>query len=138
MREGHLMSAKREVIPLPVRMPDTASGSGQPLSMAVRGGDFLFVSGLTAIDLRSGERMQGTTASETRQILTNLKQLLDAAGSSLDKVVKVNVLLHSMLEERNMNEVYAHFFPDQPPARTVCGARLPDGVKVIIECTALA
>ena len=132
------MSAKREVIPLPVRAPDTASGSGQPLSMAVRGGDFLFVSGLTAIDLRSGERMQGTTGSETRQILTNLKQLLDAAGSSLDKVVKVNVLLHSMLEERNMNEVYARFFPDQPPARTVCGARLPDGVKVIVECTALA
>jgi 2-iminobutanoate/2-iminopropanoate deaminase len=132
------MSAKREVIPLPVHAPDTASGSGQPLSMAVRGGDFLFVSGLTAIDLRSGERMQGTTASETRQILTNLKQLLDAAGSSLDKVVKVNVLLHSMLEERNMNEVYARFFPDQPPARTVCGARLPDGVKVIVECTTLA
>ena len=132
------MSAKREVIPLPARGPDAAGGSGQPLSMAVRGGDFLFVSGLTAVDPQSGERMQGTTASETRQILTNLKQLLDAAGSSLDKVVKVNVLLHSMLEERNMNEVYAHFFPDQPPARTVCGARLPDGVKVIIECTALA
>lgn len=132
------MSAKREVIPLPARAPDTASGPGQPLSMAVRGGDFLFVSGLTAVDLKSGERMQGTTASETRQILTNLKQLLDAVGSSLDKVVKVNVLLHSMLEEPNMNEVYARFFPDQPPARTVCGARLPDGVKVIIECTALA
>ena len=106
--------------------------------MAVRGGDFLFVSGLTAVDLQSGERMRGTTASETRQILANLKQLLEAAGSSLDKVVKVNVLLHSMLEAPNMNEVYARFFPDPPPARTVCGARLPDGVKVIIECTALA
>src|SRR5262249_7765222 len=100
MGRGASMSAKREVSPLSVRAPDTASRSGEPLSMAVRGGDFLFVSGLTAIDLRSGERMQGTTASETRQILTNLKQLLDAAGSSLDKVVKVNVLLHSMLEER--------------------------------------
>ena len=132
------MRAKREVISLPVRAPDTASSSGQPVSMAVRGGDFLFVSGLTAVDLQSGKRMQGTTASETRQILINLKQLLDAAGSSLDKVVKVNVLLHSMLEAPNMNEVYAHFFPDQPPARTVCGARLPDGVKVIVECTALA
>ena len=132
------MSAQREVIPLAVRAPGRAGDSGQPASMAVRGGDFLFVSGLTAIDLYSGERMQGTTASETRQILTNLEQLLDAAGSSLDKVVKVNVLLHSMLEEPNLNEVYARFFPDQPPARTVCGARLPDGVKVIIECTALA
>ena len=104
----------------------------------VRGGDFLFVSGLAAVDPQTGERMRGTTVSETRQILTNLKQLLEAAGSSLDKVVKVNVLLHSMLEAPNMNEVYARFFPDPPPARTVCGARLPDGVKVIIECTALA
>jgi 2-iminobutanoate/2-iminopropanoate deaminase len=105
--------------------------------MAVRGGDFIFVSGLTAIDPQSGERMRGTTASETRCILGNLKQLLEAAGSSLDKVVKVNVLLHSMLEAPNMNEVYARFFPESPPARTVCGACLPDGVKVIIECTAL-
>ena len=106
--------------------------------MAVIGGDFIFVSGLTAVDLQSGERMPGTTTSETRQILINLEQLLDAAGSSIEKVVKVNVLLHSMLEAPNMNDVYVRFFPDPPPARTVCGARLPDGVKVIIECTALA
>jgi 2-iminobutanoate/2-iminopropanoate deaminase len=106
--------------------------------MVVRGGDFIFVSGLTAVDLQSGERMPGTTTSETRQILINLKQLLDAAGSSIEKVVKVNVLLHSMLEAPNMNDVYVRFFPDPPPARTVCGARLPDGVKVIIECTAFA
>jgi 2-iminobutanoate/2-iminopropanoate deaminase len=125
------MSARREIL------SSLGSSSVQPASMAVRGGDFLFVSGLTAIDLRSGERMPGTTASETRQILTNLKQLLEAAGSSLDRVVKVNVLLHSMLEAPNMNDVYVRFFPDPPPARTVCGARLPDGVKVIIECTAL-
>jgi 2-iminobutanoate/2-iminopropanoate deaminase len=93
---------------------------------------------LTSVDLQSGQRIRGTTASETRQILTNLKQLLEAAGTSLDKVVKMNVLLHSMLEAPNMNEVYARFFPDLPPARTVCGACLPDDVKVIIECTALA
>jgi 2-iminobutanoate/2-iminopropanoate deaminase len=107
------MSLKREVIP----PPDKTRGSGPPASL---------------------EHKPGTTASETRQILENLRQLLEAAGSSLDKVVKVNVLLHSMLEAPNMNDVYAHFFPDPPPARTVCGARLPDGVKVIIECTALA
>jgi 2-iminobutanoate/2-iminopropanoate deaminase len=130
------MSATREVIALPARPPDAVTT--QPASMAVKGGDFIFVSGLTAVDLASGQRVLGTTASETRQILTNLKQLLEAAGSSLDKVVKVNVLLHSMLEAPNMNEVYARVFLDPPPARTVCGARLPDGVKVIIECTALA
>jgi 2-iminobutanoate/2-iminopropanoate deaminase len=131
------MSAAREIIPPPAPTPNGERSAGHLASMAVRGGDFLFVSGLTAVDLQSGERMRGTTASETRHILANLKQLLEAAGSSLDKVVKVNVLLHNMLEAPNMNEVYAHFFPDSPPARTVCGACLPDGVKVIIECTAL-
>jgi 2-iminobutanoate/2-iminopropanoate deaminase len=129
---------RREVVTPPVPALDAAASFGHPLSMAVRGGEFLFVSGLTAVDPQSGECMRGTTASETRQILANLAQLLAAAGSSLDKVVKVNVLLHSMLEAPNMNEVYAGFFPDPPPARTVCGACLPDGVKVIIECTALA
>lgn len=132
------MTATREIIQPPAGTRDAAKTLGQPASMVVRGGDFLFVSGLTAVDLRSGERVRGTTASETRQILTNLKQLLEVAGSSLDKVVKVNVLLHSMLEAPNMNDVYARFFPDPPPARTICGARLPDDVKVIIECTALA
>jgi len=100
-------------------------------SLAVRGGDFVFVSGLTAPH-------RDTTARETQQILETLEQILEASGSSLASVVKVNVLLHSMLEAPNMNEVYAHFFPEPPPARTVCGARLPDGVKVMIECTALA
>ena len=131
------MSAAREIVP-PSGPALKADGSSGPLaSMAVRGGDFIFVSGLTAIDPQSGERMRGTTASETRCILGNLEQLLEAAGSSLDKVVKINVLLHSMLEAPNMNDVYARFFPESPPARTVCGACLPDGVKVIIECTAL-
>jgi 2-iminobutanoate/2-iminopropanoate deaminase len=129
------MVAARKIIPPPGAAP---AGSPPPASMVVQGGDFLFVSGLTAVNLKSGAPLHGTTASETRQIFANLKELLEAAGSSLDRVVKVNVLLHSMLEAPNMNEVYAQFFPDPPPARTVCGARLPDGAKVIIECTALA
>lgn len=132
------MSPRREVIAAPARALDVGESLGQPASTVVRGGDFLFVSGLAAIDPQSGQRMRGTTASETRQILANLQRLLEAADSSLDKVVKVNVLLHSMLEAPNMNEVYARFFPDPPPARTVCGACLPDGVKVVIECVALA
>jgi 2-iminobutanoate/2-iminopropanoate deaminase len=131
------MSAAREIIPPPGPALNADGSSGPLASMAVRGGDFIFVSGLTAIDPQSGERIRGTTASETRCILGNLEQLLEAAGSSLDKVVKINVLLHSMLEAPNMNDVYARFFPESPPARTVCGACLPDGVKVIIECTAL-
>jgi len=132
------MSARREIIAALAGAPDPSGRGTPPASPAVRAGDFIFVSGLTAVDPQTGERVSGTTASETRVILGNLKALLEAAGSSLEKVVKVNVLIHSMLEAPNMNEVYARYFPDPPPARTVCRARLPEGVKVIIECTALA
>jgi len=132
------MSLQRQVIAPPVPGLDAARSFAQPMSMVVRGGEFLFVSGLTAVDPQTGERIRGTTMSETDRILANLKLLLEAAGSSFDKVVKVNVLVHSMLEAPNMNEVFARVFPEPPPARTVCGARLPDGVKVMIECTALA
>lgn len=130
------MSANYETIELPPRASNAAGG--QPASPLARGGDFLFVTGLIAVDLQSGQPVRGTTASETRQILANLKEVLEAVGSSLDKVVKMNVLLASMLEAPNMNEVYCRFFLDPPPARTVCGARLPNGMKVMIECTALA
>ncbi len=121
-----------------VAVPGAPMGQNPPASAMVRGGPFLFVSGLRSIDRATGKPVRGTTASETRLILENLKAMLEAAGSSMQKVVKVNVLLHSMLEAVPMNEVYAKFFPDSPPARTVCGAPLPDGCKVIIECTALA
>ncbi|MCC7485402.1 MAG: hypothetical protein IT529_10495 [Burkholderiales bacterium] len=106
-------------------------------SAAVRGGAFVFVSGLSATDPATGAAIRGTTASETRRILENLRLILEAAGSSMERVVKVNVILASMLEAPNMNEVYARCFPEPPPARTVCGARLPDGAKVMIECIAL-
>ena len=79
-----------------------------------------------------------TVSAETRQILTSMAQLLGAAGSSLAKVVKVNVLIYSMLEYGNMNDVYREFFPSDPPARTVCGAGLIGGHKVEIDCVALA
>ena len=117
---------------------DVAASLGLPASTLVRGGPFLFVSGLMAIHPATGKQASGTTMSETRLILTNLKRMLEAAGSSMSKVVKVNVVLASMLEATPMNEIYATFFPDSPPARTVCGARLPDGCRVMIECTALA
>ena len=109
-----------------------------PLSPAIRAGAFVFVSGLVAIDPATGERMHGTVATETRQILAAMTQVLEAAGSSLEKVVKANVLIYSMLEYNNINEVYREFFPVDPPARTVCGAQLSGGSKVEIECIALA
>ena len=131
------MTLQRAVVSPPPGL-DSAAALGQPASTQVRGGPFLFVSGLVAVDPATGQRVRGTTAGETRMILTNLERMLEAAGSSMDKVVKVNVLLASMLEAVPMNDVYIRFFPDPPPARTVCGARLADGCRVMIECTALA
>ena len=109
-----------------------------PLSPAVRGGDFVFLSGMAAIDPATGEPVHGTVAAQTGQILTNMAELLEAAGSSLAKVVKVGVLIYSMREYQNMNSVYREFFPVDPPARTVCGAGLIGAHKVEIECVALA
>ncbi len=111
---------------------------GLPHSRAVRAGEFVFLSGMTATDPTTGTPARGTVAAETRRILTNLGELLEAAGSSLAKVVKVNALIYSMLEYENMNSVYREFFPVDPPARTVCGAGLIGGHKVEIECVALA
>ncbi|HEU0217181.1 MAG TPA: RidA family protein [Stellaceae bacterium] len=108
-----------------------------PVSPAVRGGDFVFLSGMTAIDPVTGSAAPGTVAAETRHILTEMARLLDTAGCSLASVVKVNVLIYSMLEYDNMNTVYREFFPVDPPARTVCGAKLIGGHKVEIDCIAL-
>ena len=127
------MTLSRQVIAV-----ESARKFELPLSPAVRGGDFVFLSGMAATDPATGERVHATVAAETRQILANMGKLLEAAGSSLANVVKVNVLIYSMLEYENMNSVYREFFPADPPARTVCGAKLIGGHKVEIDCIALA
>jgi 2-iminobutanoate/2-iminopropanoate deaminase len=111
---------------------------GLPLSPAIRAGDFVFVSGMVAYEPVAGERRHNTVAAQTREILTDMATLLEAAGCSLAKVVKVNVMIYSMLEYENMNSVYREFFPVDPPARTVCGVTLIGGHKVEIDCVALA
>jgi 2-iminobutanoate/2-iminopropanoate deaminase len=109
-----------------------------PYATAVKAGDFIFLSGLIAVDPQTGERAHGAVASETRLILTNMKQILEQSGSSLARVVKTTVWLHSLLEQEDMNGAYQPFFPSAPPARTVCGARINYGMKVQIDCIALA
>jgi 2-iminobutanoate/2-iminopropanoate deaminase len=132
------MTLPRQVIRPGNPSLDASRRANLPFSPAVRGGDFVFLSGIAAIDPATGEPVHGTVAAETRQILRRLDQLLQAAGSSLANVVKVNVLIYSMLEYDNMNSVYREFFPTDSPARTVCGAKLIGGHKVEIECVALA
>ena len=115
-----------------------AAGFGWVQSTAIRAGDFVFVSGVVAIDPESGERLNGTLTSEAHRAFGNLKLVLEAAGSSLERVVKLNVLLYDMLEFENMNAFYKQFFPVDPPARTTCGVQLSAGMKIEIECIALA
>ena len=109
-----------------------------PHSPGIRAGDFIFLSGMLSTDPHTGERSPGTMAHETRQTLANMRHLLESAGSSLERVVKVNILLYDMLEFDNMNRVYREFFPKDPPARTTCGVQLSAGMKIEIECIALA
>lgn len=109
-----------------------------PHSPGVQAGPLLYISGMISLDPETGDIKLGTVAGETRQILENLSHLLGSNGASLDRVVKVNVFLHDMLEYEAMNRVFREFFPNDPPARTTCGVQLSMGVKVEIECVALA
>jgi 2-iminobutanoate/2-iminopropanoate deaminase len=131
------MPLKREVIEPKNPVLNISQNFRLPHSPGIRAGEFIFLSGMVAIDPATGERLHGTVAAETRQILTNMAHLLEAAGSSLAKIVKANVLIYSMLEYENMNSVYREFFPTDPPARTVCGVKLIGGHKVEIECVAM-
>lgn len=132
------MTLRREVIEPTNPALNVLRNLNLPHSPGIRAGEFIFLSGMVAIEPLTGERAHGTVASETRQILANMAHLLEGAGSSLAKVVKVNVLIYSMLEYDNMNAAYREFFTVDPPARTVCGVQLSGGNKVEIECVALA
>jgi len=110
-----------------------------PYSQAVKAGEFLFASGQIPIDPNTGEFVAGGIAEQTEQVLKNLSAVLEAAGSSLERVVKTTVFLVDMAEFVAMNEVYGRYFKDQPPARaTVQAARLPRDARVEIEAVALA
>jgi len=110
-----------------------------PYSQAVKleGESLIFVSGQIALDPKSGDRVHGGIVQETRQVLESLKAVLEAAGSSLGKVVKTTVFLHSMDDFGVMNEVYSQYFKADPPARsTIEVSRLPKGMKIEIEAVA--
>ena len=109
-----------------------------PYSQAVRAGNLLFASGQIPIDPATGEFVAGGIAEQTAQVLKNLSAVMEAAGISLNQVVKTTVFLVDMDDFTAMNEVYAGFFGENPPARaTVQAARLPRDAKVEIEATAV-
>ena len=109
-----------------------------PYSQAIKANGFVFVSGQIPIDPQTGEFVAGGIAEQTARVLKNLTAVLEAAGSSLEQVVKTTVFLADMKEFSGMNEVYATFFPNPPPARaTVAAAGLPRDARVEIEAVAL-
>jgi len=109
-----------------------------PYSQAVKAGDLVFCSGQIPLDPVNMTLVGETIADQTEQVLLNLSEVLKAAGTGLEKVVKTTVFLKDMNNFVEMNEVYAKFFGDHKPARaTVEVARLPKDVLVEIECTAL-
>jgi 2-iminobutanoate/2-iminopropanoate deaminase len=117
---------------------DNAPAAIGPYSQAIKAGGFVFLSGQIPTNPDTGEFVAGGIAEQTEQVFKNLKAVLEAAGSSLDQVVKTTVFLADMKEFSEMNEVYAKFFSGPPPARaTVAAAGLPRGARVEIEVVAL-
>ncbi len=110
-----------------------------PYSQAIRANGFVFISGQIPLDPKTQQLVEGDVARQTERVMENLKGIVEAAGSSLDKAVKTTVFLADMGEFAAMNEVYGRYFPKNAPARaTVQVARLPRDVRVEIDLTALA
>ena len=109
-----------------------------PYSVAIQAGKFFFASGQLGLDPTTGNLVPGGIEAETRQSLTNLRNVLADSGLGLDSVVKTTVFLRDMADFPKMNAVYAEFFPEKPPARsTVQVAALPKNGAIEIEVVAL-
>jgi 2-iminobutanoate/2-iminopropanoate deaminase len=118
---------------------DKAPQAIGPYSQAVRTASMVYTAGQIGLDPATMEIVSGGVEAETRQVLNNLKHVLEAANSGLNYVVKTTVFLRDMADFPKMNAIYAEFFTENPPARsTVAVAALPKGVAVEIEAIALA
>lgn len=121
-----------------ITTPDAPRSIG-PFSQAIRAGGFVFVSGQVALDPATQKVVEGDVAAQTEQTLKNVSAILSAAGTSIGRVVRAGVYLRDMKDFGAMNEVYARWFPSEPPARTTIEvSRLPLDVRVEIDVVALA
>ena len=123
------MSSRRETI----SAPEAPAAIG-PYSHAVRAGELLFCSGQIPLDPASGELVGATAAEQARRCMENLRAVCEAAGASLQRAVRVTVYMTDLQAFAEVNEVYAGFFSEQPPARVAVGvAALPRGAYVEID-----
>ena len=129
---------KKEKVEI-AKLSEAVRQIGVPLSPCVRAGDFLHISGLAPLDLDTGTVVRGAIDMQTEQVMEVMKHTLESAGSSLDGVVKCQVFVTNAAYYRMVNEIYGHYFPHDPPARTfVAIASWPMEFDIEIECVALA
>jgi len=137
LERGHAepfgVGLEREVI-----RTDRAPVPVGPYSQAIRVDNSVFTAGQIGLDPATGKLVDGGIQSQTRQVLQNLSAVLEAAGTSLEHVVKTTVFLSDLNDFGEMNEVYAEFFADHPPARSaIQAARLPLDALIEIEAVAI-
>ena len=117
---------------------NVSKSANLPHVPGIRVGDYLFLSGMGPIDPQTGARNHGPIAEQVRTTLSNVKHMLESAGSSLERVVRVHVVLADIADVAEMDRVYRAFFPADPPARSVWSMPLRFGNGCEIECVALA
>lgn len=122
--------------PTPVHAPKAPKALG-PYSAAMAAGELLFLSGQTPIDPATGELVEADIRAQTERCILNLKAVLEAAGSGLDRVAKTTCFLTDMADFPAFNEVYARHFTGKPARSTVAVKALPKGAMVEIELIAL-
>ena len=116
---------------------DRAPAAIGPYSQAIRANGFLFVSGQIPLDPKTGEIVTGNFSDQARRSLENVKQILLAAGSGLEKVVAVDVFITDISQFAAFNQVYESYFSTHKPARAVVEVKaLPKGVMVEVKCVA--
>jgi 2-iminobutanoate/2-iminopropanoate deaminase len=128
-----ITAQQKEVLKVP------GAVAGLPFSPAIRVGSIIYLSGQLGNKMGTRELVPGGIGAETRQTLENIKTVVEAAGSSMDKVFKCTVFLADIADYGKMNEVYATFFSKDPPTRsTIAGSGLALGARVEIECMAVS
>jgi len=124
-------SAKRKILTSKVPKP------GAPYSQAIVAGDTIYVAGQGAFRADTGQMVNGGIEEQTAGTLENIKAILEAAGASMDDVVKVNVYLADLADFAKMNEVYKRYFREDYPARATVGVKLLGTMQIEVECVAV-